>query len=387
MDMQAYVLGLVEKLVVVHQHELDSLMPPLLQMLAQCQYSREDSQDGILQLISSKDQLREEGHIKIVRLETVDISSYPDWVLEKDLYFFAQLFRQNFQDHLHPDESKVLRAVNFVSAVSQLEVEGYRRLLLPTVFEWTTGIPEKDYTIFAMAAPLSEDEEARRYSLSELLGMRDSLSVINCPVNKIFHPSTIGNRLAHLATILRIPQEAYTNPETFFCATKNLIEKQKKNKSNQQLSHRREDSTTSQSFEEDIAEHTTLPSQSRHSQRSIEWHFRRRDSSHSSQPYSAPSSIAAQQAENFQRFYRAVVSPSHVRVTAGGRIIPNIRASAIPNFDWNPEKLLSDQGKSECELDTSAPASWLQAICKLPQQIISEQNQVTLTTAVFSESI
>lgn len=74
-----------------------------------------------------------------------------------------------------------------------------------------------------------------------------------------------------------------------------------------------------------------------------QWHFRRRDSSDRHQPHSAPTGFAAQQAENFQRFYRAVVSPTHVRVTAGGRIVPNTRAP--PSWLWNGDKgLFEHQG-------------------------------------------
>ena len=70
-----------------------------------------------------------------------------------------------------------------------------------------------------------------------------------------------------------------------------------------------------------------------------QWQLRKRDSSQrSSEPQSAPSGIACQQSENFQRFYRAVVSPTHVRVTAGGRIVPNTRGIAPPKYDWNPDK-------------------------------------------------
>lgn len=60
------------------------------------------------------------------------------------------------------------------------------------------------------------------------------------------------------------------------------------------------------------------------------------------QPHSAPTSVALHQAENFRRFYRAVVSPTHVRVTAGGRIVPNTRAMAPPLFEPNGEKYPSD---------------------------------------------
>lgn len=75
------------------------------------------------------------------------------------------------------------------------------------------------------------------------------------------------------------------------------------------------------------------------SRSTTKWLFRRRESTDRSVPQSAPTGFAAQQAENFQRFYRAVVSPSHVRVTAGGRIVPNNRVKGPPLLQWNNERL------------------------------------------------
>ncbi|OAA74775.1 hypothetical protein LEL_08356 [Akanthomyces lecanii RCEF 1005] len=71
-----------------------------------------------------------------------------------------------------------------------------------------------------------------------------------------------------------------------------------------------------------------------------EWRYRGRAENESGepQPISAPPGLVAQKDEGFQRFYKAVVSPSHVRVTAGGRIVPNTRASSSPTGKWSKEK-------------------------------------------------
>ena len=88
--------------------------------------------------------------------------------------------------------------------------------------------------------------------------------------------------------------------------------------------------------------------------RQVQWNLRRRDSSdRSSQPHSAPSGFVAQKSENFQRFYRAVVSPTHVRVTAGGRIVPNTRAAAPPLFEWNSDKFHFEPRKAIVEFEPS----------------------------------
>ncbi|KAH6685559.1 hypothetical protein EV126DRAFT_141060 [Verticillium dahliae] len=47
-------------------------------------------------------------------------------------------------------------------------------------------------------------------------------------------------------------------------------------------------------------------------------------------PIPAPVDTDSQSNEGFKRFYMAVVSPTHVRVTAGGRIVPNPRGSSSP---------------------------------------------------------
>ena len=97
--------------------------------------------------------------------------------------------------------------------------------------------------------------------------------------------------------------------------------------------------------------------------RQMQWNLRRRDDSdRSSQPHSAPTGIAAQQSENFQRFYRAVVSPTHVRVTAGGRIVPNTRstAPASPQLDWSSDKFFFELSRSTSDYKSSnQSAPWL----------------------------
>ncbi|PTB70026.1 hypothetical protein BBK36DRAFT_1110687 [Trichoderma citrinoviride] len=71
-----------------------------------------------------------------------------------------------------------------------------------------------------------------------------------------------------------------------------------------------------------------------------EWRYRGRNDPEpvGAQPMSAPTGLAAQKDEGFQRFYRAVVSPTHVRVTAGGRIVPNTRGSPSPTTRWPKDK-------------------------------------------------
>lgn len=112
---------------------------------------------------------------------------------------------------------------------------------------------------------------------------------------------------------------------------------------NRQRSHLNAKNSSSDTFNESSGSQDYAGIQDR---RQVQWSYRRRDNTdRSSQPHCAPTDIAAQQQENFQRFYRAVVSPTHVRVTAGGRIVPNTRTVAPPLFEWNSDKFFFEPTK------------------------------------------
>lgn len=71
-----------------------------------------------------------------------------------------------------------------------------------------------------------------------------------------------------------------------------------------------------------------------------EWRYHGRSDSEQNEPapISAPTGIEAQRHEGFQRFYQAVVSPTHIRVTASGRIVPNTRGSSSPTSKFPKER-------------------------------------------------
>ncbi|XWW97760.1 hypothetical protein V2A60_005747 [Cordyceps javanica] len=100
--------------------------------------------------------------------------------------------------------------------------------------------------------------------------------------------------------------------------------------------------------EEDVEKATTVPNSNATVVQQLdgtdsEWRYRGRTEIESSepQPISAPTGLVAQKDKGFQRFYKAVVSPTHVRVTAGGRIVPNTRASSSPTSKWAKDKSTS----------------------------------------------
>lgn len=93
------------------------------------------------------------------------------------------------------------------------------------------------------------------------------------------------------------------------------------------------------------------------------WLLRRRDGSDRvGQPFSAPSGFEAQKAENFRKFYAAVISPTHLRVTAGGRIVPNTRGLPHATFTWNAEKQFFESTDRTFNSELDRPGPWLQGI-------------------------
>ncbi|PQE28832.1 hypothetical protein CJF30_00003858 [Rutstroemia sp. NJR-2017a BBW] len=195
-------------------------------------------------------------------------------------------------------------------------------------------------------APLSQrNTGARRYSIDQLLGMRNSLLIVNCPVEKI------NQQLNIVASLFRIPHEALQHAGNYSCLTKTLsaIKHEKHHSVEKRLPESSEDS--------EYHDHRKSGNRSIHEQ-STGWHLRARTSfdtrrtlDNQVQPHSAPTNAATHQAENFRRFYRAVVSPTHVRVTAGGRIVPNTRATAPPTFDPMPDQLSISASKRSNDLD------------------------------------
>lgn len=91
-----------------------------------------------------------------------------------------------------------------------------------------------------------------------------------------------------------------------------------------------------------------------------EWKYRGRSGSEvtHNEPVSAPTGLVAQQNEGFQRFYKAVVSPTHVRVTAGGRIVPNTRNPVSPTAKHTKDDDSTTSGHHQPEpVPAPAPAS------------------------------
>ncbi|KAF5017635.1 hypothetical protein F66182_10421 [Fusarium sp. NRRL 66182] len=83
----------------------------------------------------------------------------------------------------------------------------------------------------------------------------------------------------------------------------------------------------------------------------------RSDSEHERGPIIAPPDLATQKSEGFQKFYNSVVSPTHVRVTAGGRIVPNTRGPHSPTSKWTRERSSVDAQTQARPFNGSQPDS------------------------------
>ncbi|KAI1373779.1 hypothetical protein F4677DRAFT_461907 [Hypoxylon crocopeplum] len=90
------------------------------------------------------------------------------------------------------------------------------------------------------------------------------------------------------------------------------------------------------------------------------WNYRGRSEAQGAktQPIGAPAGADAQKSEGFQRFFKAVASPTHVRVTAGGRIVPNTRGSVSPTAKWDGDRtVVVEQESAEPSKDEKPKAS------------------------------
>lgn len=81
----------------------------------------------------------------------------------------------------------------------------------------------------------------------------------------------------------------------------------------------------------------------------------RSDSELDRAPLVAPADLSSQKSEGFQKFYNSVVSPTHVRVTAGGRIVPNTRGPHSPTSKLNRERSSFD-GQSHARTMNGNPS-------------------------------
>ncbi|KAI1165496.1 hypothetical protein F5B18DRAFT_669542 [Nemania serpens] len=192
---------------------------------------------------------------------------------------------------------------------------------VPTLFFWHDAGRRRTFYLFAY---LNYPMEARTYSAAELLGLRCAQA-----------PDTSHSVLARLKA----------DPEFG-----EVVAKAKGNVTQAQARAPKKPkgiSSSSNESEEIVYRGNNF---ARHPASNLQWKYRGRTGSEvtSSDPLPAPTGLDKQSSEGFQRFFKAVVSPTHVRVTAGGRIVPNTRNSVSPSTKWDRERLPID-GRNSVE--------------------------------------
>ncbi|KAK4208893.1 hypothetical protein QBC37DRAFT_431152 [Rhypophila decipiens] len=114
------------------------------------------------------------------------------------------------------------------------------------------------------------------------------------------------------------------------------------------------------------------------SQHSTVWKYRGRSDSEAgtAEPLPAPTGVPSQKQEGFQKFFKAVISPTHVRVTAGGRIVPNTRAPASPSRPTRGASPMDPQAvRDQAQPNPSMPPVGMhQPIAVWPQMISGYPN-------------
>lgn len=147
-------------------------------------------------LMKEKECLQAAGQLTIVRLDLVNFSIYPGGPRAPadapTRFFQSQLLLQGFYEHSH-DLKEYTQLLNFLQSLTQPSKGGSNAWLWPSIFMWTTGLPKKEYFIFAMASP-NIGWVARCYSVEELLHMRLHLPVVNFALSRLNKQADIGTR-------------------------------------------------------------------------------------------------------------------------------------------------------------------------------------------------
>lgn len=122
--------------------------------------------------------------------------------------------------------------------------------------------------------------------------------------------------------------------------------------------------------QEDAVPKTSHEAPVAHMPQQYEWKYTGRseqDRTSTIHPLVAPAGNLVQKSEGFQRFYKAVVSPTHVRVTAGGRIVPNTRGPPSPTSKRAKEAPgIDNQSAAENATQPNLTASRMGSIAGTP---------------------
>ncbi|TLD24032.1 hypothetical protein PspLS_06585 [Pyricularia sp. CBS 133598] len=181
----------------------------------------------------------------------------------------------------------------------------------PTVFRWHCGRNHRTRVLFAY---LDFTMPSRCYTTEQLLALRGSR--VSGKIQAIVRTQP------DLSQIITMPKERSVNTATV--PATNTLRRTNKDDS----------STESDELLYKGQRDRQFP------QADGSWKLRERDEPDSTatsepvqaQPAGVPVGPSTQHSEGFRRFYKSVASPTHVRVTAGGRIVPNTRGPPSPTI-------------------------------------------------------
>ncbi|KAJ2906926.1 hypothetical protein MKZ38_009789 [Zalerion maritima] len=218
----------------------------------------------------------------------------------------------------------------------------------PTLFRWYLPDTHRSYWLFAF---LSYAMTTTTYSVEQLLSLRNSISpTVEEVLSRIAkdEPDITAIGLAEMLTILPYEEDVVRIRPTEVLRAINIGSTS--NPAAKRVGRARVD-TLSQAHN---AKELTVPHQTQiqpqHLRNVAQQGYHEHQASHQtpqqasqassqersgtetspSEPLPKPTDFPVQEAKGFKKFYKAVVSPSHVRVTAGGRIVPNNRAPGSP---------------------------------------------------------
>ncbi|KAH7635631.1 hypothetical protein B0T09DRAFT_379424 [Sordaria sp. MPI-SDFR-AT-0083] len=215
--------------------------------------------------------------------------------------------------------------------------------LYPTLFRWHCAVRHRTYHVFAF---IKVNMSGRRYTIEEL---------------KELHQPSIGSNIIRGSGSESSDNKLYLAhkprhwDESSVASEEVLFKGNASRRAHREATRDLHRDKINQPVREPMreAEHLHIATQFAEDPKSSNdgaWVYRGRSDSDvaSAEPISAPGGKVTQANEGFKRFYKAVVSPTHVRVTAGGRIVPNTRGPPSPTAKRSKESGLNEnQGLSD----------------------------------------
>ena len=251
--------------------------------------------------------------------------------------------------------SQVVPILTFIQA--NLRILG-KSLGFPTLFVWFSQENHRSYLFFAF---VDVKMVSKTYSARELLRMRNFLAGKEL-YNRLYETTRKDTALGTLP-MCSTPYVACCRDAWRLSGTIGEILRMPTERSLPFI--KEEDTDTSGKFDEVPAK--TLAAARQLDGTDSEWKYHGRSDSEEnvSHPICGPAGLVAQKDKGFQRFYKAVVSPTHVRVTAGGRIVPNTRGSS-PTAKWTKDKASGDAASTSRSTSRDQPEQGAFSIPQAP---------------------